>query len=133
MSLVLETPMTGLATFAFVPLLASAQLVAVPASQPDLVMDCYVTQSSNVGLGQFVRHIEVRPGRAVVVIADGLRGGAPRWVGNGRLVALDADRLIYDFASSTSAGRTQIDRRTGAFSYSDGRNVVRGTCEQSGL
>ena len=124
--------MPGLATFAL-PIVVTAQLVAAQAAQPDLVMDCYVTQSSNVGLGQFVRHIEVRPARAVVVIADGLRGGAPKFIGNGRLVTLDADRLVYDFASSASAGRTQIDRRTGAFSYSDGQSVVRGTCQASAL
>ncbi len=121
--------MTGFATLALAPLI----LIAAPAAKPDLVLDCYVTQSSNVELGQFVRHLEVRPSRATVVIADGLRGGAPRYVGNGKLIALDDDRVVYDFASSMSAGRTQIDRRTGAFNYSDGRTVVRGTCQQSAL
>ena len=126
--------MTSLATFAAAAmLLSSAAALAAPAAPPDLVMNCYLTQSSDVGLGQFVRHIEVRSERAAVIIADGLRGGAPRWLGNGKLVALDAERLIYDFASQASAGRTLIDRRTGAYSYSDGRNVVRGTCEQSRL
>lgn len=125
--------MTGLATLALGSVLASAQLIAAPPPAPDLVLNCYVTQSSNTGLGQFVRHIEVRPGRDVVVIADGVRGRALRWVGNGTLVSLDPDRLVYDFASSTSAGRTEIDRHTGAFSYNDGKSVVRGTCEQSGL
>lgn len=119
--------MTGVATFALAPFL----LVAAPAP-PDLAMDCYVMQSSNVGLGQFVRHLQVRPESALVVIADGLRGGTLRWVGNGRLVSLDQDRLVYDFESSLSAGRTEIDRRTGAFRYNDGRSVVRGTCQQSG-
>ena len=121
--------MPVLATLALTPWLVAA---AAPA-KPDLVLDCYVVQSSDIGLGQFVRHLVVRPDRAVVVIADGLRGAAPRWVGNGRLVSLDADRLIYDFASSLSAGRTEIDRHTGAFSYSDGRSVVRGSCQQSSL
>ena len=114
-------------------ILAPTLLVAAPTRQPNLVLDCYVTQSSQPGLGQFVRHLEVRPARALVVIADGLRGGPLRWVGNGRLVFLDASRVVYDFASANSAGRTEIDRRSGAFSYSDGRNVISGTCEQSNL
>jgi hypothetical protein len=117
--------------------LAPALLVAAPAKQPakqqDLVLDCYVTQSDRLRLGQFVRHLEVRPGQELVVIADELRGGPLRWVGNGRLVSLDADRLVYDFESSNSAGRTEIDRRTGAFIYRDGRSVISGTCEPSGL
>lgn len=121
--------LTALAPF----VLAPALLVAAPARQPGLVLDCYVTQSGRLGLGQFVRHLEIRPARALVVIADALRGGPPRWVGNGRLVFLDADRLVYDFASSTSAGRTEVDRRTGAFVYRDGPNVISGTCQPSGL
>lgn len=113
--------------------LAPTLLVAAPARQPDLVLDCYVTQSGRLHLGQFVRHLEIHPAQSRVVIADGLRGGPPRWVGDGRLVSLDADRLVYDFDSSSSSGRTEIDRRTGAFVYNDGRSVISGTCEPSSL
>lgn len=114
-------------------LLAPAILAAAPAQPANLVLNCYLVETGRLGLGQFVRHLEVRPARSLVVIADGLRGGPPRWVGNGHLVALDANRLVYDFASSLSAGRTEIDRRSGAFHYSDGRTAITGTCQPSGL
>ncbi len=118
-----------LAAAALAPLL----LAASPAPPATLVLDCYVIQSDNVGLGQFVRHLEVDRARNVVSIADGMRGGAPRFVGNGRVVTLDAERLVYDFASTSSAGRTEIDRRSGAFLYRDGRTVLSGTCQTSQL
>ena len=114
-------------------LIAPTPLVAAPARDADLVMDCYVVQSNGLSLGQFVRHLEVHQDRGVVTIADSVRGAAPRFIGNGQLVTLDAERLIYDFASSSSAGRTEIDRRTGDFLYSDGRAIIRGTCQQSAL
>ena len=120
--------MQALAALATVPFL----LAAGPAAAPDLVVDCYVVQSSSIGLGQFLRHLRVQPSRGVVSVSDGLRGGAPRFLGDGRLVTFDATRLVFDFASTTSAGRTEIDRRTGAFVYRDGRTVIQGTCQEGG-
>ncbi len=120
--------MHALAAFALAPLL----LAAGPSKAPDLVVDCYLVQSSSVGLGQFVRHLRVQPSRGVVSVSDGLRGGAPRFLGDGRLVTFDADRLVFDFASAGSSGRTEIDRRSGAFRYGDGRTVIQGTCQEGG-
>ncbi len=104
------------------------------AGAAEFVLDCYLDQSGQLGIGQFVRHLQVYPGRGIVSIADGPRGGAaPRFVGNGRLVVLDAARLIFDFESPSSTGRTEIDRRSGAFRYADGRTVISGSCQPSSL
>ena len=113
--------------------LLPALLAAAPAPPAGLVLDCYVEQTGRLGLGPFVRHLQVDPERGVVSIADGLRGGAPQFLGNGRLIALDPARLVFDFASTASAGRTTIDRRSGAFRYEDGRIVITGTCQESTL
>lgn len=121
--------------------LGSVLLDAAPGSAADrarvdaadLVFDCYVVQSSSLGLGQFVRHLRVSPERRVVSVSDGVRGGAPRFLGDGRLVALDPARLVFDFASATSSGRTEIDRQSGAFRYRDGRTVISGTCQEGGV
>lgn len=120
--------MRALAALVVMPIL----LAASPSTAPELVVDCYVVQSSSMGLGQFVRHLRVQPSRGVVSVSDGLRGGAPRFLGDGRLVILDANRLVFDFASATSSGRTEIDRRSGAFVYRDGRNVIQGSCREGG-
>lgn len=121
--------MSGLAAWALGPVL----LAAAPAAPPELVLDCYVVQSGDFGLGQFVRHIEVHAGSGRVTVSDSLRGGPLRFLGDGRLVSLDPAWLVFDVASPQSSGRTQIDRRSGAYSYSDGRVVVSGTCQQSAL
>ncbi|MDP9096397.1 MAG: hypothetical protein M3N26_07605 [Pseudomonadota bacterium] len=113
--------------------LAIPLLLSAAPPQAALALDCYVTQSDSLGLGPFVRHLDVIPERRVVTIADGLHGATPRFVGNGRLITLDADRLVFDFASTRSAGRTEIDRRSGAFRYLDGRVVLSGTCQASSL
>ncbi len=113
--------------------LAGLPLIAAAPAPPLVVLDCYLVQSGSSGLGQFVRHLEINQSRAVVAIADGIGGGPPRFVGNGRLVSLDADHVIYDFASQSSAGRTEIDRRSGAFIYRDGRTVISGSCQAPSL
>ena len=108
-------------------------LAAGPTAAPPLVIDCYVVQSSSIGIGQFVRHLRVQPARGVVSVSDGIRGAAPRFLGDGRLITLDPARLVFDFASTTSSGRTEIDRRSGAFVYRDGRTVIQGTCQEGGV
>lgn len=117
--------------------IGSVMLAASPAPMPrppsDLVLDCYVVQYGSASAGQFVRHLQVHPGRGVVSVSDSVRGRAPRFIGDGHLVTLDSQRLIYDFGSSTSSGQTTVDRTTGAFLYRDGRNVISGTCHEGGL
>ncbi len=108
-------------------------LAAAPARAPAVAFNCYLVQSGNVALGQFVRHIQVDTETGLVSLADGLRGGAMRWVGNGRLVAIDDERLVFDFASPSSSGRTEIDRKSGAYLYNDGRTVIRGACQLAEL
>lgn len=108
-------------------------LGAAPPPPAALVLNCYVSQSGDLGLGQFVRHLEVFPDRGIVSVADGVRGEAPRFIGNGRLIAFDANRVVYDFASSTSGGRTEIDRHAGTLLYSGDRARVRGSCQASKL
>lgn len=130
--------MSGLAALALGPvLLAAAPAPAPPAPAPasvsDLVLDCYVVQSGDLSIGQFVRHIEVHPNSGVVSVADSIRGGPLRFLGNGQLISLDATRLVFDVASSASSGRTEIDRGSGAYVYNDGRVVTRGTCQPSAL
>lgn len=120
-------------------LLAGSQVWAAPpprpapAAAPDVVIDCYLTQSSAIQLGQFVRHLRVQPKRGVVSISDGVRGGTVRFLGDGHIVSFDADRLVYDFASYSSSGRTVIDRKTGGFQYSDGHSSITGSCQEGGL
>lgn len=114
-------------------LLASVLLAASPARAAELALNCYLVQSGSLGLGQFVRHIQVDTEHGLVSVADGLRGGELRWLGNGRLIALDAGRLVFDFASPVSSGRTEIDRRNGAYVYRDGRTIIRGACQPAEL
>ena len=121
--------MSGLIGLALGPVL----LAATPAPAAGLVLDCYVVQSGDLSLGQFVRHIEVHADSGIVTVADSLRGGPLRFLGNGQLVSLDATQLVFDVATSASSGRTEIDRRSGAYVYNDGRVVIRGTCQPSAL
>lgn len=97
------------------------------------MLNCYVAQSGDLTLGQFVRHLEIFPDRGIVSISDGLGGAPPQFVGNGRLVTFDAVRIIYDFASPRSGGRTEIDRKTGILLYHGDRALVRGSCQPSEL
>ena len=85
--------------------------------QAQLVLNCYVAQSGDLSLGQFVRHLEIFPDRGIVSVSDGLGGAAPRFVGNGKLITFDAAQIVYDFASPHSGGRTEIDRKTGTLLY----------------
>ena len=96
-------------------------------------MNCYLTQSGDLGIGQFVRHLEVFPDRGIVGISDGLRGSAPQFVGNGRLVTFNAKRVVFDFASPRSGGRTEIERATGTLVYRGDRAAVRGSCQPAEL
>ena len=118
---------------ALAPLLLAAAPAASSNPEPPLVLNCYVVQSGDLTLGQFVRHLEVHPDRGIVSVSDAMQGRSPRWLGNGKLVTLDADHLVYDFASTLSAGRTEIDRRSGNFTYNDGRTVIEGSCQPSTL
>lgn len=120
------TPTAGLA------LLTALWPAAAPAEPTELVLNCYVVQSSAVQLGQFVRHLRIDEQTRSVSISDGLRGGGVRFVGDGSLVELSPDRIVYDYVSAISSGRTVIDRRNGRFHYSDGRSTVTGTCEPGG-
>ena len=97
------------------------------------VLNCYVVQSSALGLGQFVRHLRIDKETGVVSISDGLRGGAVRFIGNGQLVAFDAARIVFDYESAESSGRTTIDRRSGRLLYRDGRATVSGSCQPGEL
>ena len=113
---------------------APTLLAAAPLPPPaQLVLNCYVAQSGDLTLGQFVRHLEIFPDRGIVSISDGLGGAPPQFVGNGRLVTFDAVRIIYDFASPRSGGRTEIDRKTGILLYHGDRALVRGSCQPSEL
>ena len=96
-------------------------------------MNCYVSQSGDLGTGQFVRHLEIFPDRDLVSIADGIRGAPPRFIGNGKLVQFDATHIVFDFASPRSGGRTEIDRRSGTLLYHGDRALVRGSCQVSEL
>ena len=111
----------------------AVRCVAAPLPPAELVLNCYVAQSGDLSIGQFVRHLEIFPDRGIVSIADGLRGAAPQFIGNGKLVAFDAKRIVYDFASPRSGGRTEIDRTTGALLYHGDRALVRGSCQASEL
>ena len=106
---------------------------AGPLPPAALVLNCYLAQSGDLGMGQFVRHLEIFPDRGIVSVADGLRGAAPQFLGNGRLVTFDAKHIVYDFASPRSGGRTEIDRQTGALQYQGDRAAVRGSCQVSEL
>lgn len=108
-------------------------LAAAPAAAAELVLNCYVAQSGDLTLGQFVRHLEIFPDRGIVSIADGLRGAPPQFVGNGKLVAFDASRVVFDFASPRSGGRTEIDLRSGTLLFHGDRALVRGSCQPSTL
>lgn len=125
--------MTGLAALTLGPVLLAAAPAPAPGAGSDLVLDCYVVQSGDLSVGQFVRHIEVHVGSGTVSVADSLRGGPLRFLGNGQLISLDATRLVFDVASPASSGRTEVDRRSGAYVYNDGRVVIRGTCQPSVL
>lgn len=106
---------------------------AAPLPAAELVLNCYLAQSGDLGIGQFVRHLEVFPDRGIVSISDGMRGGPPQFVGNGKLVAFDAKHVVFDFASPRSGGRTEIDRATGTLAYRGDRAAVRGSCQPSEL
>ena len=112
---------------------ALAAGAAAPLPPAELVLNCYLTQSGDLGIGQFVRHLEVFPDRGIVGISDGLRGSAPQFVGNGRLVTFDAKRVVFDFASPRSGGRTEIERATGTLVYRGDRAAVRGSCQPAEL
>ena len=112
---------------------AGLLMAAAPGPQGDLVLNCYVTQSGDLSVGQFVRHLVIFPTRGIVSISDGIGGAPPSFVGNGRLITLDATRVVFDFASPRSAGRTEIDLRTGALAYEGDRARVRGSCQRSEL
>lgn len=118
-----------------VALVGAALLVgaAAPSPKAELVLNCYLTQSGDLGMGQFVRHLQIFPDRGIVSIADGVRGAPPTYVGAGRLVAFDAKHVVYDFASPRSGGRTEIDRTTGVLTYRGDRAAVSGTCQPSEL
>lgn len=118
-----------------IALLATTAAVCAAAPPPPaaLVLNCYVAQSGDLSIGQFVRHLEFFPDRGIVTIADAMRGGAPQFVGNGKLVAFDAKHIVFDFASPRSGGRTEIDRGTGALMYQGDRALVRGSCQPSEL
>jgi len=108
-------------------------LGAAPPPQAGFVLNCYLAQSGDLTIGQFVRHLEIFPDRGIVSISDGLQGAPPHFIGNGQLITLDAGHLVYDFASPRSGGRTEIDRKTGAFLYHGDRALVRGSCQPSEL
>lgn len=111
----------------------SAVLMGAAPPPAQLVLNCYVSQSGDLSMGQFVRHLEVFPDRGIVSIADGLNGAPPQFIGNGKLVAFDANRVVFDFASPRSGGRTEIDRRSGTLLYHGDRALVRGSCQASEL
>lgn len=116
--------------------LAGATLLAgaaAPLPPAELVLNCYLAQSGDLGIGQFVRHLEIFTDRGIVSISDGMRGAPPQFVGNGKLVAFDAKHVVFDFASPRSGGRTEIDRATGALNYRGDRAAVRGSCQPSEL
>ncbi len=129
--------MSGFAASVAAIALGSIALVAAPSRMPqaptDLVLDCYVVQYGNASAGQFVRHLHVHPERGVVSISDSVRGRGPRFIGDGHLVTLDSERLVYEFGSTASSGQTTVDRRSGTFLYRDGRNVISGSCREGGL
>ena len=112
---------------------AALLLGAAPLPPPELVLNCYVSQSGDLAMGQFVRHLEIFPDRGIVSVADGLNGGPPRFIGNGKLIAFDASKVVFDFASTTSGGRTEIDRHSGTLLYHGDRALVRGSCQASEL
>jgi hypothetical protein len=112
---------------------APTALAAAPLPPAQLVLNCYVAQSGNLTLGQFIRHLEIFPDRGIVSISDGLSGAPPQFIGNGKLVTFDAAHIVYDFASPRSGGRTEIDRKTGALLYHGDRALVRGSCQPSEL
>ena len=118
-----------------VTLLAAAAALgaAAPPPQAALVLNCYVAQSGDLSIGQFVRHLEIFPDRGIVAIADAMRGGTPQFIGNGKLITFDAKHVVFDFASPRSGGRTDIDRETGALTFQGGSAVVRGSCQPSQL
>ena len=118
---------------AFAVLAVPAALEAAPQPGAQLVLNCYVAQSGDLALGQFVRHLEIFPDRGIVSISDGLGGAPPSFVGNGKLITFDANQIVYDFASPRSGGRTEIDRKTGTLLYHGDRAVVRGSCQPSQL
>ncbi len=103
----------------------------MPSAQ--LVLNCYVAQSGDLAIGQFVRHLEIFPDRGIVSVSDGLGGAPPQFIGNGKLVTFDAAHIVYDFASPRSGGRTEIDRKTGTPLYHGDRALVRGSCQPSEL
>ena len=108
-------------------------LAAAPLPPAQLVLNCYVAQSGDLTLGQFVRHLEIFPDRGIVSISDGLSGAPPQFIGNGKLITFDAAHVVYDFASARSGGRTEIDRKTGTLLYHGDRALVRGSCQPSQL
>ena len=112
---------------------AAASLCAAAPPPAALALNCYVAQSGDLSIGQFVRHLDFFPDRGIVAIADGMHGGAPQFVGNGKLVTFDAKHIVFDFASPRSAGRTEIDRATGALMYQGDHALVRGSCQASEL
>lgn len=108
-------------------------LAAAPLPRAQVVLNCYVSQSGGLAIGQFVRHLEVFPDRGIVSISDGLGGASPQFIGNGKLITFDAAQIVYDFASARSGGRTEIDRKTGMLLYHGGSADVRGSCQPSEL
>lgn len=112
-------------------LAAAIALTAGPAaSSRTLVLNCYLRQFGVGGIVDFVRHLDF-DGAGGVGISDDLGAGFV-YLGRGRLLRSDKLRIAFDFASPLSAGRTEIDRRTGMFRYTGGAfTAITGTCAVS--
>ena len=111
-------------------LAAALALSPVPASARDLVLICYLRQFASGAAIDFIRRLDFEPG-GTVGIADDLGSGF-QYLGRARLLRSDKLVIAFDFASPLSAGRTQIDRRTGAFHYSgEAFTSISGTCSVS--
>jgi hypothetical protein len=108
---------------------AAGVALAAPARAGDILLNCYLLQSGAGRALRFVRRLDIDSRSRSVAIADDLdRTGFRGRDAYGRLVSADADRIVFDYTSFDSSGRTTIDRRSGTYFFSDGRIVLRGNC-----
>ncbi len=101
------------------------------ARASDLVLVCYLRQSGGGVPSSFIRRVEIDVKDATVSLADSPGAGFLPLGYYGRLVTMDKNTIVFDYASPTSSGRSTINRTDGAFFFTDQKSVTRGTCATS--
>ena len=101
---------------------------AAPAPASGLILFCSLQQTGGGPNGSFTRRLDMDLKAGRMQIADNTGTGFVPLQYPGALAGVDAGMITFAFASPSSSGRGSINRKTGAYAFTDGRIVLTGFC-----